>query len=193
MGAAFAQDTAKNQLALLLGAENIPGRTTAAGQDLTFSKSPVFSANYARHLFGERTALYLEFPFAAAPRHDIQNNQTGVIANLATLYVTPSLRLQFASHSALYPWVSGGFGYGEYEGSQRLQGGATNPDRRQSVGTAQFGAGVDIRTPIHLLLPIGLRAEVRDYYSISAPGFGIPVDSDSQHNVVVAGGIVLQF
>lgn len=190
---AVCQEMHKNQLGLLLGADIVPDRRTVAGNNIDFGKSIVFSANYARHLVGESTAIYLELPFAAAPSHTVRNPQTGSITDLATLFVTPSVRLQFANAGAVSPWVSGGFGYGQYEGSKRLEGGALNPDVRQHISTAQFGGGVDIRTPIHILLPIGLRAELRDYYTVSAPSFGVPAHDGGQHNVVVAAGIVLRF
>jgi hypothetical protein len=190
---AICQDMHKNQLGLLLGADIVPDRHTVTGNNIDLGKSVVFSANYARHLAGDTTAIYLEFPFAAAPSHTVGNPQTGSITDLATLFITPSVRLQFANAGTVSPWVSGGFGYGQYEGSKRLAGGALNPDVRQHVSTAQFGGGVDIRTPIHILFPIGLRAELRDYYTVSAPSFGVPVRDGGQHNIVVAGGIVLRF
>src|SRR6266852_2080514 len=40
-----------------------------------------------------------------------------------------------------------------------------NTTRGTSGGAVQFGGGVDVRTPIKVLFPIGLRAEVRDLYT----------------------------
>ena len=191
--AATAQDSYNNDLGLLLGFGNVPGRSTTAGASIEFSRSVIFSANYARRLAGEDTALYLEFPFAAAPSHSIESVAPGIITDLATLFITPSLRLQFVNRGPISPWISGGFGYGQYEGSARLAGGVPNPDERQHVGTAQFGGGVDIRTPIRILVPIGFRAEVRDYYTPTAPSFAVPVRDGGQHNIVVAGGFVIRF
>jgi hypothetical protein len=188
-----AQDARKNEIGLLLGGEVIPGRSTAAGGKIAYSSSIAFSANYARRLMGDSTALFLEFPFAAVPSHKVTIAQPGAVTDLATLYVTPSLRVQFANKSTISPWFSGGFGYGLYEGSELLNDRTRNPDRHQHTGTAQFGAGVDVRTPVKILFPIGLRAEVRDYYTVIAPNYGVPVRGDSQHNLVFAGGIVLRF
>jgi hypothetical protein len=58
---------------------------------------------------------------------------------------------------------------------------------------AQFGGGIDVRTTLRLLFPISLRGEVRDYYSLETPAFGVPIGHAEQHNVVVAGGLVLSF
>lgn len=190
---AFAQqDLERNQIGLTLGAELIPSRS-AAGQPLDFANSIVFGANYARHLAGDNAQLYLEVPFAAAPRHDISTSKLGSIRNLATLYVTPSLRVQFVGRSRLSPWISGGFGYGLYEGSALLLDGSKNPRRYTSSGTAQFGTGVDLRTGLKIIFPIRLRGEVRDFYTVSNPALGVATNGPGQHNVEASGGIVLGF
>lgn len=193
LDSALAQESRKNELGLLLGGEIIPSRSTATGADISLTNSIALSADYARHLAGTSIALYLEVPFAAVPSHKVKFAQPGGITDLAALYIAPSLRVQFANESTISPWLSGGFGYGQYEGSKLLNDRTKNPDRRQHTGTAQFGAGVDIRTPIKILFPIGLRAEVRDYYTTMAPNYGVPVRDNSQHNVVIAGGLVLRF
>lgn len=188
----FAQDK-KNELGLLLGAEFIPQRTTATGARVDFGNSVIFSANYARHLTGEKTVLFLEFPFAAAPQHTVRTSDPNFIRSLATLYVAPSLRVKFAGQSAFSPWLSAGFGYGLYEGSERLVNGAPNPARYVSTGTAQFGGGVDLRTPIHILFPISLRGELRDFYTVANPRFGTAIQNSGQHNLVASGGFVIHF
>ncbi len=87
----------------------------------------------------------------------------------ATLFVTPSLQSRFANDVPASPWLSGGFGYGLYEGSSVLQKGVANTEIHRNVGTAQFGGGIDVRTRLKLLFPIGLRVEVRDYYTLKTP------------------------
>lgn len=181
-----------NELGFLLGAEFIPGKSAATGSSLDFTRGIIFSANYARRISSGQTALFLEFPFAATPSHRVQTTQSGVITDIATLYVTPSLRANFVHDSNVSPWISAGFGYGLYEGSQLLNNAATNPQRHVSTGTLQFGAGVDVRTGIEILVPISLRGEVRDFYTLKSPFFATPVDG-GQHNIVAAGGFVIHF
>src|SRR5260370_16231880 len=156
----FAQEE-KNELGLLLGAEVIPQATTSSNQKLSFGRSIAYSVDCARRLSSGSTALLLEFPFAAAPSHQVESAQLNAITSLATLFVTPSLRVRFASHAPASPWLSGGFGYGLYEGSSVLQKGVPNTEIHRIVGTAQFGGGIDVRTRLKLLFPIGLRGEVR--------------------------------
>jgi len=50
-----------------------------------------------------------------------------------------------------------------------LKKGGTNTEIHRNVGTAQFGGGTDVHTRLKLLFPIGLRGEVRDYYTLKTP------------------------
>jgi hypothetical protein len=190
LGAA-AQES-KNEIGFTMGAELIPDRT-ANGDAVRIGNSIIFGANYARRLTGERTRLYLEFPFTAAPSHAVRTGDANFTPNLATLYVVPSLRVKFASDRAVSPWVSGGFGYGLYEGNRFLADQNPNPHRRNSSGTAQFGVGADVKTGLKVLFPLSLRGEVRDFYTVANPQYGGAVDGDGQHNVVVSGGFVIHF
>jgi hypothetical protein len=189
---ASAQET-KNEVGFLLGSEQIPGSTTTAGMPLSVGGSVAFSFDYARKLKGERTELFAELPFAAAPSHRGGSSQPGTATSLATLYVVPSLRLQAFSNRRFSPWLSGGFGYGWLETSALLNNGTPNPSINRYTGTAQFGGGVDIRIPVHLLFPISLRAELRDYYAVDAPNYGTSLRQQGQHNIVPAGGFVIHF
>ena len=188
----FAQGE-KNELGLLLGAEFIPRAATTSNQKLNFGRSVTYSVDYARRLSSGSTALLLEFPFAAGPSHRVESAQRNAITSLATLFVTPSLRARFLNHAPASPWLSGGFGYGLYEGSSVLQNGAANAEIHRSVATAQFGGGIDVRPRLKLLFPIGFRGEVRDFYTLNTPSFGVPVQRTQQHNVVVSGGLVVHY
>jgi hypothetical protein len=189
---ASGQET-KNETGFLLGSEQIPGSTTTAGVPFSVGGSVAFSFDYARRLKGERTALFVEIPFAAAPSHRGGSSQSGTATSLATLYVVPSLRLQAFSDHRFSPWLSGGFGYGWLETSALFNNGEPNPAIDRNTGTAQFGGGVDIRTPLHLPFPISLRAELRDYYAVDAPNYGASLRQQGQHDIVPAGGFVIHF
>jgi len=186
----FAQEE-KNELGLLLGAEVVPKPRPLSNQKLSVGKSIAYSVDYARRLSSGNTALLLEFPFAAAPSHKADSAQLNAITSLATLFLTPSLRVRFASHAPASPWLFGGFGYGLYEGSSVLQKGVTNMEIHRNVETKQVG--IDVRTRLKLLFPIGLRGEGRDYYTLKTPRFGVPIQRRKQHNVVVSAGLVVHF
>jgi len=164
----FAQEE-KNELGLLLGVEFIPRAATTSNQKLSVGRSVAYSVDYACRLSSGSPALLLEFPLAAGPSHRVDSAQLNAITSLATLCVTPSLRAQFVSHAPVSPWLSGGFGYGLYEGSSALQNGVTNTEIHRNVATAQFGGGIDARTRVKLLFTIGLRGEFGDFYTLGTP------------------------
>jgi hypothetical protein len=130
----------KNETGFLLGSEQIPGFTTTAGAPLSLGGSVAFSFDYARRLKGERTGLFVEVPFAAAPSHRVGSSQPGTATSLATLYVVPSIRLQAFANRRFSPWLSAGFGYGWLQTSASLNNRAHNPEVNRNTGTAQFGA-----------------------------------------------------
>jgi hypothetical protein len=186
----FAQEW-KNETGFLLGSEQIPGFTTTAGTPPSVGGNLAFSFDYARRLKGEKTALLVEVPFAAAPNHRGGSYQLGTVTSLATLYVVPSLRVQAFTDGRLSPWVSGGFGWGWLETSAILNNGAPNPQINRYTGITQFGGGVDIRTPIRIFFPVSLRLELRDYYAVNAANYGTSLRQQGQHDLVLAGGFVI--
>jgi hypothetical protein len=160
----FAQEE-KNERGLSLGAEFIPRAATTSNQKLSFGRSVAHSVDCARRLFRGTTALLLESPFAAGPSHRLGSAQHNAITSLATLFVTPSLRNQSVSHAPRSPRLSLGFGFGLYEGSGVLRSGVADTEMHRTVATAQFGGGIDARTNLKLLLPIGFRGDCRDFYT----------------------------
>lgn len=185
----------QNEIGLLAGVEIIPDHsTTTPSVPIAFSKSSSLQATYARHAIGgNRAALVFEVPFVASPSHSVTSSARNTPVSLATLYVTPGLRLAISPDRSLTPWISFGGGYGLLETSEKLATGVNNPDRFRNTGTLQFGGGVDVKTPLHLFLPIGFRAEVRDFYTLDTPNFITAVRDAHQHNVIASGGLVLRW
>jgi hypothetical protein len=118
----------------------------------------------------------------------VESAQINAIASLATLFVTPPLRAQFVSHAPASPWLSGGLGYGLYDGSSVLQNGVANAEIHRNVQTAQFGGGIDVRTRLKLLFTIGFRGEFRDFYTLGNLSFGVPIQRSEQHNLLAGCG-----
>lgn len=64
---------------------------------------------------------------------------------------------------------------------------------RYKHGHVFFGGGVDTRTVLQVFrIPIGFRAEVRDFYS-GSPNYNQPVRGSLQNNVVFTGGLLIKF
>jgi hypothetical protein len=193
--AASAQ-TRNNELGLLIGAEFIRENSVLESPSipLRYGKSEAFQINYARRLRqNEKVGLWLEIPALAGPSHSINRANPQLPTSLATFYATPSFRVSFSPASTFTPWLSIGGGYALFETSVKLANGTSNPDQLTNTAALQFGGGVDIKTPVHFLLPIGLRAEVRDFYALDVPAFSVATGDQTQHNLTVSGGLILRF
>ena len=136
-----------------------------------FGRSVAYSVDYVRRLSSGNTALLLEFPFAAGPSHRVESAQLNAITSLATLSVTPSLRAQFVSprlHRQDYPWAS------DMDSTREVAYCKTELLTRRFTGTwrQRNSGGIDVRTRLKLLFPIGFRGEFRDLYTLGNPCFG---------------------
>jgi len=62
-----------------------------------------------------------------------------------------------------------------------------------NTGTFVFGGCVDTRTVLHVFrVPVGFRAELRDFYS-GSPGYNQQLRGSLQNNVVFTGGLLIKF
>ncbi len=182
----FAQ---KNELALVAGGKFTPsvGGTT---NQTTFSKTFAFEANYAAELADVgAAALYLEFPFVAAPASSkLTTNNLTAVSGYSSFFFTPSLRLKAIPKAAFSPWISAGAGISHFNPDSTTVGGGSSILKGNTKSAVQLGVGTDIHPP---LLPLAFRAEIRDLYT------GIPnlntVGIKVRHNLFVGGGVVLRF
>jgi hypothetical protein len=195
LSAAYAQDSRKNEIGLLLGATVTPALDVAGlgGSRLEIGSGTTFQLTYARRLVTvSHLALYFEVPALAIPLQDITASIGAVPRNYDSFFVTPGLRMKLAPTAGVSPWFSAGGGYALFDESANRIDGMHNTTRGTSGGALQFGGGVDVRTPIRVLFPISLRAEVRDLYS-AKPNYNVDTGGGFQHNVVFSGGLVLHF
>jgi opacity protein-like surface antigen len=185
----------KNEIGLLLGgAKTSEFTVTGQNRKISFGTGLTFQANYARRLAGSSgVGVYLEVPFLAAPLVDISSEVAEVPANYASLFVTPSLRLQLAPGGGFSPWFSVGGGYARFDSSKELQDGSPNAGRIAANKSAiQFGGGADFHVPVKLIVPFKLRLELRDIVSGKA-NYNVDTGSGRQHNLVFSGGFVVSF
>lgn len=176
----------RSELGLLLGASSPRSRTP--GLELTRGTS--LYANYGVRLKEwSPAALYFEVPFIATPQHRIASPASSATRDVATIYLTPGLRLKFVPQRRIAPYIAAGAGWALFEHSTtRLDGRPNEAPRTLSRGAFNFGGGVDV----HLWRFIGVRGEVRDFIS-GNPAFNTPVRGRTQHNILAAGGFVLRF
>src|SRR5439155_11106847 len=83
------------------------------------------------------------------------------------------VRVKFNPEGGLSPWLSFGGGYVRFLEKKPTDGPSFVPGT--NTGTFVFGGGVDTRTVLQVFrIPIGFRAEVRDFYS-GSPNYNQPV------------------
>jgi hypothetical protein len=200
--AAHAQSApSNNELGLVIGATLTPsvGLQSVQPNLLQLNPSLTLGAEYDRRLFGHHTAVSVGLDFFASP-NDVHASQppSNVSPEYAFLFLTPHVRVKFNAEGTLQPWLLFGGGYADFAPAQPRSGGV-NVAGTGNSSTFQFGGGVDTKPLVHLkhlpllgTLPIGARAEVRDFYS-GQPDYGVATTGSRQNNVLLTGGLVLHF
>jgi hypothetical protein len=194
-----AQAQTRNEVGLSLGVllPSSPGTTRTIqfpqSTNVEFGKGLTFEANYARAVLRrDGWGLDVEVPLLAVPSEDVTSRPPAVVpGNFASLFITPSLRVRLWPNKRLSPWASLGGGYARFAESTSLGDKSANPlPRGTNAGALQFGVGADYRF-VTVVVPISLRAEVRDLYS-GTPSLNIH-QGTGQHDPFVTGGFVVHF
>jgi hypothetical protein len=195
MAQSKAQTNRKNEIGLLLGATVTPQlkATAPTPANLEIGSGITFQLTYARQLSkGRNTSLYLEVPALAVPLQNIKTSLASAPRNYDSFFVAPGLRLKLVPDARISPWLSAGGGYALFDESAERVDGTLNLTRGTSGCAVQFGGGIDMKTPIKVLVPIGVRLEARDFYT-SKPTYNVDTGGSFQHSVVFSGGLVLRF
>ncbi len=160
----------------------------ANGVGLSLGGGTALQANYGYRIAGSRwAAVYGEVHFLASPQRVVASSSTSLTRDVASLYITPGVRVQFRPRRGLAPYVAAGGGLAWYEQSRTALNGSANGAPREAYrGAFDFGGGVDV--PLWRF--VGLRGEVRDFYT-GSPAYNTALLGGGQHNVVLGGGFVL--
>jgi hypothetical protein len=180
----------KHEVGLLLGGL-FGGSRSGGGTNLDLSAGTALQANYGYRLLGaeSRMALYGEVHFLANAQRTVDSLNGAATRDVATIYITPGVRLKFFPAAAISPYLVAGGGYAVYEQSlTQLDGQPNGAPRTINRGVFDFGGGVDFK----FWRFVGLRAEIRDFYS-GSPAYNVSSIIGGQHNVVASGGLVLKF
>lgn len=189
----------KNELGLVIGAAETPAIGLERGGNINLNSSLALGAEYDRRLVGRRTTLSAGIDFFASP-FDVKVSlpAADLSPQYAYLFLTPHVRVKFNADRTLQPWLLFGGGYADFAPAEPRVGNV-NVSGSGHTGTLEFGGGVDTRPFLRLKglplvgqLPIGARAEVRDFFS-GQPNYGLPTTSSQQNNVLFTGGLVLHF
>jgi hypothetical protein len=183
----------KNELAGSLGRifisdQGIQGATffnpfVRSGKGLTFG------INYSRKLY--RVPLYsisAEVPAMFNLDEDLNSGSNVVPSDYQQIFVTPSARLNLFPQTRVSPWISFGGGFGHFSENKNLIYGGANPGGSSTSGVLQGGFGLDVRPYVKHLRQLGIRGEVRDFWS-GTPDLPLaPTGKTRQHNYFVGGG-----
>jgi len=178
----------RNEVGLTLGGI-LPLDRGITPNTVRLSSGTALQANYGRKLIGGRTAVYGEIHFLGNPQRVVGSVNPTATRDVATLYVTPGVRVKMGDGMRISPYVALGAGYARFEQSFfRIDGRPNAAPRELNRGTVDFGGGADIK----LWRWIGWRGEIRDFYS-GSPAYNVPAIAGGEHNVVAGGGFVLKW
>ena len=178
-----------HELGLTLGRLSGPTRSSPAG-DIQLSSGVGLQANYGfRFLQTRRIALFGEVHFLANGQRTIISTNSAVTRDVATLFVTPGVRVAWTGFRRFVPYGIVGGGYALYEQSYfRLDGASNEAPRFTQRPAFSYGGGINV--PVWRF--IALRLEARDFYT-GNPSFNSVVRGSAQQNVVVGGGFVVSW
>ena len=157
---------------------------------LTLGSSVAFGANYA-HKFNDKqkwASLYWEINALASPFRHLSGVPASATSDVRSFYVTPGVRMQFASQERITPWIDGGAGYAFYDSSgTNIGGGGTGSSANTNTYVVEFGGGVDIVASKTYVI----RGAAQGFYT-GNPNYGVAA-TGGQFNFVISGGIVWRF
>lgn len=135
-------------------------------------------------------ALYFEVPIAGTLDSTVPVSTLTSAGTYSSIFVAPGLRLKFAPGFPISPYIATGGGLAHFSrsASQTPAGASASVNK----GVWDIGGGVDVKIAPFL----GLRGEVRDFYS-GSPELRISqvtgTFNDRQHNILFTGGLVVRF
>ncbi len=179
----------KNQLSADLGVKLSPKVSSTGGVNFSTSASNAFAfeLNYARQIKALPLAsVQIEIPYVYTTTADLKSINLLTASGFKSQFVTPSLKLQFAPGHKLSPWISAGAGMAHYSDSKTTISGSAIPSNSTTKVGYQAGGGVDVK--VH---KITFRIEGRELYS-GSPNLNVSTIK-LHHNILVAGGLVLNF
>ncbi len=187
--AAAQENAPRHEIGLTLGGLFSAARTSSSAR-LDLGSGIALQANYGYRLAGNETAaVYGEVHFLANPLRDVSSANLGLTRDVATIFLTPGVRVKFVPNHRVAPYVAIGGGWAVYEQSTTTLNGSPNPaSRLVNHAVFDYGGGADFK----FWRFVGLRAEIRDFYA-GGPSYNTNAIRGGQHNVVAGGGLVLKF
>lgn len=167
--------------------QGVPG-IIANDTNIHFGDGISYSLSYGRRIVDAGFAsMTVEVPFVHDPTAELNFATNIVPKSFSAYYLAPSLRINLAPHFAFSPWISGGGGFAHFSPSSTLVFGGPSGAKSTTTSAIQLGVGLDI----HLIGPIKLRGEVRDFYT-GEPDFNVKPQKH-MHNYYAGAAVVWTF
>ncbi|HLJ85564.1 MAG TPA: hypothetical protein VKZ53_01995 [Candidatus Angelobacter sp.] len=181
----------KNQFSLVVGVKVTPGvgNANSFNGKTNVDNALGFEANYAHEVLPLPFAsLQVELPLVFTTQSNVNSFNLLASKSYGALFATPALKLQFAPHTHLSPWVSAGAGLARFSPSTTALNGGGSAAGGTIKAAYQGGAGVDFRVPA---LHVTLRVEGREFFT-GTPNLGVS-GLNLRHNIMAGGGVVFNF
>jgi opacity protein-like surface antigen len=185
---AFAQES---ELAVLVGGLKTgdQGLRSTSSVTAAFDGATGYEINYAHRIANaEIASLHWELMIAGVPHTGVKSTNLILPRSYSSLFFAPGLKVKLFPRG-VSPYVVAGLGLGRQTASgTNLNGQPNTGDKSSTTWIINYGGGVDFPIFPHL----ALRGEVRDLIA-GTPELNAQLFDKRQHNIFVAGGIVLRW
>lgn len=181
----------ENEIGALVGGLKTGDKGLQSTQTIkaAFDGATAYEVNYAHRIVnGQLASLHFELLVAGAPKTNVKSTNLLLPRNYSSIFFTPGLKVKLFP-GGVSPYVAAGLGLGRNTASDtNLNGQPVTGDKKNTTWVFNYGGGVDF--PI---LPyLALRGEVRDFIA-GTPKLNGQLFDKRQHNIFVAGGVVVRF
>lgn len=181
----------ENEIGVLIGGLKTGDKGLQSSQTIkaAFDGAVSYELNYAHRMVdGKLASLHWELLIAGAPKTNVKSTDLLLPRNYSSIFLTPGLKVKLFP-GGISPFVAAGLGLGRFSASDTTLGGQSNPgDKNNTTWVFNYGGGVDFPIFPH----VALRGELRDFIA-GTPKLNSQLFEKREHNVMVAGGIVLRF
>ncbi len=181
-GASLEARAQSNEIALTVGGYFPIDSPVPVGHALSIE------GNVAHRLAGvPLISAYLEVPITGTLTSSVTSAGLLSSASYSALFITPGLKLKLGAELPVSPYLAAGGGLARYSKSANLAAVAAS-GTVTNTGVFDVGGGVDMKIAPFL----GLRAELRDFYS-GSPALSLPALRQRQQSLVATAGVVVRF
>ncbi|MDQ3009827.1 MAG: outer membrane beta-barrel protein [Blastocatellia bacterium] len=181
----------ENEIAVMVGGVKTgdKGLQSSSTIKAAFDGATAYELNYAHRMVdGKVASLHWELMIAGIPKTGVKSTNLILPRSYSSLFLVPGLKVKLFP-GGVSPFVVAGLGVGRLTASDNnLNGQPNTGDKADTTWIFNYGGGVDFPIFPH----VALRGEVRDLIA-GTPNLNGQLFEKRQHNVLVAGGVVIRW